>query len=412
MGLFRRRRGRHALGAAVAAPAPSAVAAAPEPWLTASLPYAAVQPTPSPVDDGTVVGGIAALIASGQAWGDPSLRSTPVVEAAARPVAVPLVPAPVASALLAAAPVAPAPAAFAPVALDSVALDSMALDCVALDSLALQTLAPAPVAPASVAPAPMALTSVQLLEPQPAVQAVPSPLTPWSPPQPTPADLLVDPAVPPSYSLPVQLAPRPGSVDALPAALPPVSPSPLEPVTAADEALTAASTLPPLASTAVPLVSAFADSGPVLLPSVPVTVLPVPVITVQPAAEAPPVHPSSTVLTVPPPAPFPMSAPRGLAAVLTPGQAPAEIPPSPRPAGPARPDTSSAFAALVAAEVDAPRVPSALEPAAADLLAAEPPAAPRVQLGFRDGSTASLDPDSDQAAALEQLAILLNLRDD
>ena len=35
----------------------------------------------------------------------------------------------------------------------------------------------------------------------------------------------------------------------------------------------------------------------------------------------------------------------------------------------------------------------------------------RVQLGFRDGSTASLAPDSEQAAALEELAQLLNRRD-
>jgi hypothetical protein len=35
----------------------------------------------------------------------------------------------------------------------------------------------------------------------------------------------------------------------------------------------------------------------------------------------------------------------------------------------------------------------------------------RVQLGFRDGSTASLAPDSEQAAALEELAELLNWRD-
>lgn len=35
----------------------------------------------------------------------------------------------------------------------------------------------------------------------------------------------------------------------------------------------------------------------------------------------------------------------------------------------------------------------------------------RIQLGFRDGTTASLDPDSEQAAALEELALLLSLRD-
>ncbi len=34
----------------------------------------------------------------------------------------------------------------------------------------------------------------------------------------------------------------------------------------------------------------------------------------------------------------------------------------------------------------------------------------RVQLGFRDGTTASLDPDSEQAHALEELALMLNAR--
>lgn len=53
-------------------------------------------------------------------------------------------------------------------------------------------------------------------------------------------------------------------------------------------------------------------------------------------------------------------------------------------------------------------------PAPAQPVVLEVPAAlavPRVQLGFRDGTTAALDPDSDQALALEELAVLLNLRD-
>jgi len=51
--------------------------------------------------------------------------------------------------------------------------------------------------------------------------------------------------------------------------------------------------------------------------------------------------------------------------------------------------------------------------AAVEAAAVEPPAprVSRVQLGFRDGTTASLDPDSAQAAALEELALLLSLRD-
>ncbi len=38
-------------------------------------------------------------------------------------------------------------------------------------------------------------------------------------------------------------------------------------------------------------------------------------------------------------------------------------------------------------------------------------AGPRVQLGFRDGTTASLDPDSEQALALAELSELLSARD-
>ena len=61
---------------------------------------------------------------------------------------------------------------------------------------------------------------------------------------------------------------------------------------------------------------------------------------------------------------------------------------------------------------------SSLEAALAELLpqeqqtaAPDAPAAPRVQLGFRDGTSASLDPDSEQALALELLAQSLTRRD-
>jgi hypothetical protein len=40
------------------------------------------------------------------------------------------------------------------------------------------------------------------------------------------------------------------------------------------------------------------------------------------------------------------------------------------------------------------------------------PAGPRIQLGFRDGTTASLALDSEQARALMDLACLLNQRND
>ena len=53
-------------------------------------------------------------------------------------------------------------------------------------------------------------------------------------------------------------------------------------------------------------------------------------------------------------------------------------------------------------------------PLAVEVTPAAPPApalpASRVQLGFRDGSTASLDPGSEQAVALEELAGLLTRR--
>ena len=59
------------------------------------------------------------------------------------------------------------------------------------------------------------------------------------------------------------------------------------------------------------------------------------------------------------------------------------------------------------------RVPAAMAAVRIELPALAPPrpvvSASRVQLGFRDGSTAVLDPD--QAAALEELAGLLTSRD-
>ena len=53
----------------------------------------------------------------------------------------------------------------------------------------------------------------------------------------------------------------------------------------------------------------------------------------------------------------------------------------------------------------------AVQPLAAPLASAAPALpASRVQLGFRDGSTASLEPGSEQAVALEQLAGRLTRR--
>lgn len=67
-------------------------------------------------------------------------------------------------------------------------------------------------------------------------------------------------------------------------------------------------------------------------------------------------------------------------------------------------------------------VPAAAPVAAEPRPAAPPPTAPvtpepvlapgpRVELGFRDGSRASLDPSSDQARALEDIAAVLTRKD-
>jgi hypothetical protein len=68
--------------------------------------------------------------------------------------------------------------------------------------------------------------------------------------------------------------------------------------------------------------------------------------------------------------------------------------------------------------VPARRTPEAAPVAEAESLApvAEPPAvelppAPRVELGFRDGSVAALSPDSAQAKALSEIADVLTRKD-
>ncbi len=83
-------------------------------------------------------------------------------------------------------------------------------------------------------------------------------------------------------------------------------------------------------------------------------------------------------------------------------------------------DGGSAIAGPVAPISELPPVVApapdvlAMAPAAVVVPASyEPPAAPepRVELGFRDGSTAALAPGSDQARALTDLASLLTRRD-
>ncbi len=105
-----------------------------------------------------------------------------------------------------------------------------------------------------------------------------------------------------------------------------------------------------------------------------------------------------------------------LASVLSPyGAQPA--PPFPAPP-PSAPPAAPEPVASSAPELVAPAVPEATAPVApAEPEAVLPPyeapvvAAPRVELGFRDGSTASLAPGSEQAKALTDLAQVLTQRD-
>jgi hypothetical protein len=75
-----------------------------------------------------------------------------------------------------------------------------------------------------------------------------------------------------------------------------------------------------------------------------------------------------------------------------------------------RPKGRHALGAAVTAIPSLVRTVPAAEPVAH--APAEPPPTPaRVELGFRDGSTAALAPDSEQAKALTDLATLLTHRD-
>ena len=63
-----------------------------------------------------------------------------------------------------------------------------------------------------------------------------------------------------------------------------------------------------------------------------------------------------------------------------------------------------------APQVASPAPPQLAAPAPVPVAAPAPPA-PRVELGFRDGSTAALAPDSPQARALRAVADLLVTRE-
>ncbi|MCW2622900.1 MAG: hypothetical protein JWL64_2502 [Frankiales bacterium] len=96
-------------------------------------------------------------------------------------------------------------------------------------------------------------------------------------------------------------------------------------------------------------------------------------------------------------------------AVAVPVRVPVAVPvPAPRVAveAPAVDPPAVEAPAVVAAAVEAPAVQA---PSVGPVVAAvvQRQGTPRVELGFRDGSTASLQPDSAQARALEELARLL-----
>lgn len=336
MAWFRRGRGRHALGARPVAPAPDlppAVAAPLEPW--------AVAPHP---DD--LVGNIAALIASGEAWDEPGAAASvtggpPLPEAASLQVDAgpqPEVPAPAfspAPLAVAAVELGPArPAAAAPSALPHAVEPSLPL--VAQPDVALPV---TPSVEAAALPIP--------------VIAIPTSATPTTA---TPADVATSqPARAALLRLETALA---FGADLLPT--PPAStPDPVR--------LPSVQLLPTLPELPQP---------PVVTASAPV---PAPVVHHRPAV--PPASPTVEHLT-PAPVPAPTAAPTAL----------------------------SDLADAVASERPPVHVPHQAAPSTVP--APDPVAVSgRVSLGFRDGSTTQLDPDSEQAAALEELALLLSLRD-
>jgi len=134
------------------------------------------------------------------------------------------------------------------------------------------------------------------------------------------------------------------------------------------------------------------------------------VVPVAVGAVAPPTH-----LAEPTPAVDTDDVLSSIAALIVSGEAWVESPVVPgQRAVPvvAAPPRAMTFASPPVAVAQLPVPPMHVEDV--ELPAAEYMAAPpvsRVQLGFRDGTTASLDPDSEQAAALEELALLLSLRD-
>lgn len=132
-----------------------------------------------------------------------------------------------------------------------------------------------------------------------------------------------------------------------------------------------------------PVSPAASEPPPAQLPAPPAEPAPLPPVQLAP----PPLH-------VPPPAPVVAALP----------VAPAPLPPAVVHVPPAAAAEASARSSLEAALAE-------LLPQQESAAVHMPPTAPRIQLGFRDGTSASLDPDSEQALALELLAQSLTRRD-
>ena len=147
-------------------------------------------------------------------------------------------------------------------------------------------------------------------------------------------------------------------------------------------------------------------------PVVPPTPVLPPVPVLSPVA-AP--APAPAVLMSPAPVPPPTAAPVVHGPVPAPVVRP--VPPAPEVvAAPARvaPATPAPASAVPAARTDAAVPPAAVVAAAVSYVPVSTvpqQAGHRVELGFRDGSTAALDPDSEQALALAELSQLLTGRD-
>lgn len=97
------------------------------------------------------------------------------------------------------------------------------------------------------------------------------------------------------------------------------------------------------------------------------------------------------------------------AVAVAPPPPPAPAPPPPPPTPPAAPAAQQALEDALATLTGAGAASATPEPPSTQ--AVPQVAQPRVQLGFRDGTSTTLDPSSTQSQALEQLAQSLTRRD-